>query len=260
MTPRLVPAAACGLLLLLLLAPVIVLIFSSFDGASFFRFPPREYSFRWYVAAWHSEEYRDALRVSVTVATLATLIAVPAGGLAAHALARSRLPGRRLIEAVLLAPLALPLIVWAIALLQIYARVGLSGTWTGLVLAHAAMVLPFPARILLATLTRIDPTLEHAAMTLGATPIRAFWRVTLPLAASGLATSAALGFLVSFNDVVVSSFLAGGHTMTFQVRLYSQLRSEGVDPMTVAIGAAIVGLIVVVAVVCERLFHWSRHV
>jgi putative spermidine/putrescine transport system permease protein len=97
-------------------------------------------------------------------------------------------------------------------------------------------------------------------MTLGATPIRAFWRVTLPLAASGLATSAALGFLVSFNDVVVSSFLAGGHTMTFQVRLYSQLRSEGVDPMTVAIGAAIVGLIVVVAVVCERLFHWSRHV
>ena len=244
----------------LMLSPVAVLVFSSFNPGTFFRFPPDSYSWRWYVAAWNSAEYRDALGVSVAVASLATGIAVPAGTLAAVALVRGRLPGRALVEAMLLAPLALPLIVWAIALLQIYARIGLSGTWTGLVLAHCVIVLPFAVRIMTASFQRTDPVLEQAAMTLGASPIRAFWRVGLPLALPGLLTAAALAFLVSFNDVVVSSFIAGARTMTFQVRLYSQLRSQGVDPITVAVGAAIAVLITLTAIVCERAFHWSRHV
>ena len=248
------------LALALMLSPVVVLVFSSFNPGTFFRFPPDGFSWRWYVAAWNSVEYRDALGVSVAVASMATVVAVPSGTLAALALVRGRLPGRRLIEAALLAPLALPLIVWAIALLQIYARVGLSGTWTGLVLAHSVIVLPFAVRIMAAHFQRVDPVLEQAARTLGASPARALWRVGLPLALPGLLTSVALSFLMSFNDVVVSSFLAGSRTMTFQVRLYSQLRSQGVDPITVAIGAAIVALIVTTAIVCERAFHWSRHV
>jgi putative spermidine/putrescine transport system permease protein len=244
----------------LMLSPIVVLVFSSFNPTSYFRFPPSGYSLRWYVAAWNSMEYREALRVSVLVAVAATAVALPCGSLAAFALARSNLPGRPLIEAVLLAPMALPLIVWAIALLQIYARIGLSGTWLGLILAHTVIVLPFAVRIMVATFQRVDPMLEQAAATLGAAPLRAFWRISLPLALPGLATSAVFAFLISFNDVVVSSFIAGAQTMTFQVRLYSQLRSEGVDPITVAIGAVIAGLIVILAIAGERLFRWSRYV
>ena len=80
----------------------------------------------------------------------------------------------------------------------------------------------------------------------------------MPLVASGLALSAAISFLVSFNDVIVSSFIAGARWITFPVRLYSELRSEGVDPITVAIGAAIVALILILGLAGERLFKWSR--
>ena len=249
-----------GLVILLMLSPVIVLVLSSFDAASYFRFPPSEYSLRWYVAAWRSSEYRRALGVSLGVSGAATLIAVPTGSLAALALVRGNLRGARSIETVLLAPLALPLIVWAIALLQIYARVGLTGTWSGLILAHAVIVLPFATRIMIAAFRRVDPLLEEAALTLGATPLRTFRRISLPLALPGVLTSAALGFFVSFNEVVVSSFIAGSRTMTFQVRLYAQLRSQGIDPITLAISAVIVAVIVIAAVLCERLFGWSRYV
>jgi len=169
-------------------------------------------------------------------------------------------PGRTIIQAVLLSPLALPLIVWGIALLQVYARIGLGGSLLGLVLAHTIIVLPFPVRIMIASFVRIDPELERAARTLGAPPARAFLRVSLPLAMPGLVVSVAFAFLTSFNDVVVSSFIAGARYLTFQVRLYAQLRSEGVDPITVAIGAALAAGIVLAAVLCERLFGWSRHV
>jgi putative spermidine/putrescine transport system permease protein len=243
-----------------LLAPIVVLVFSSFDTAPYFSFPPRGYSLRWYVAAWHSAEYQDALRVSLILAAGATLVAVPAGTAAAYALARGHWRGRGLVEALLLSPLALPLIVWAIALMQIYARIGLSGSMLGLLLAHIVIVLPFPTRIMLASFARIDPALEQAARTLGAPPLRAFLRVALPLAAPGGVISIAFAFLTSFNDVVVSSFIAGARSLTFQVRLYSQLRSQGVDPITLAIGAVLATAIVLAALVGERLFRWSRHV
>jgi putative spermidine/putrescine transport system permease protein len=243
-----------------ILAPIVVLVFSSFDTAPFFSFPPRGYSLHWYAAAWHSAEYRDALGVSLVLAATATLVSVPAGTAAAYALARARWRGRTLAQALLLSPLALPLVVWAIELMQLYARIGLSGSMLGLALAHTVIVLPFPVRIMLASFSRIDPTLEQAARTLGASSVRAFLRVDLPLAAPGIVISVAFAFLTSFNDVVVSSFIAGARSLTFQVRLYSQLRSQGVDPITLAIGAVLAAAIVLAAIVGERLFGWSRHV
>ncbi len=253
-------AVLTALVYAFVLAPIVVLVFSSFDTAPYFSFPPGGYSLHWYATAWQSAEYRDALGVSILLAATATLIAVPAGTAAAYALARATWRGRTVVQAILLSPLALPLIVWAIELMQFYARIGLSGTMLGLALAHTIIVLPFPVRIMLASFARIDPALEQAARTLGASPLRTFARVALPLAAPGLVISIAFAFLTSFNDVVVSSFIAGARSLTFQVRLYSQLRSQGVDPITLAIGAVLAAAIVLAAIVCERLFRWSRHV
>jgi putative spermidine/putrescine transport system permease protein len=109
-----------------------------------------------------------------------------------------------------------------------------------------------------ANFSQLDPNLVDAAASLGAPPSVAFRRITLPLVASGLALSAAISFLISFNDVIVSSFIAGARWITFPVRLYSELRSEGVDPITVAIGAAIVALILILGLAGERVFKWSR--
>lgn len=248
------------LTLVFLMSPIVVLIFSAFDNGKFFRFPPRELSLRWFEAAFHSAEYQKSLFTSTIVGLLATAVSLTLGTLAALAIVRSNLKSKLFFEVLLLAPLTLPLIVWAIALLQIYSRLGVSGSLGGLVLAHATITLPYTVRIMIATLGQIDPNLDAAAKSLGAPPLRAFLRITLPLALPGLLTSAAFSFLVSFNDVIVSTFIAGASWITFPVRLYSQLRGQGIDPITLAIGAMIIGAILVVVVVGEFLFKWSRRV
>lgn len=243
-----------------LLAPIIVLILASFDDSNFFRFPPQRLSLRWFEAAATSREYQSSLGISSLVAGLAATIAVASGSLAAYGLVRYRPRGAKLIEAILLAPLVLPLIVWAIALMQIYSALGLSGTLSGLVLAHTVITLPYAVRIMHATFERIDPQLEAAAVSLGARPFDVARRIVIPLALPGLLTSAAFSLLVSFNDVIVSALIAGGRWMTFPVRLYSQLRGQGVDPTTLAIGAGIIAIILVAAVIGELTMKWSRQV
>ncbi|WP_210529960.1 ABC transporter permease [Rubellimicrobium arenae] len=250
-----VRATGIGLILLFAVAPILVLILAAFDEGRFFRFPPRGLSMRWFIAAFESAEYRASVTRSVVVASLATVISVGLGGLAALGLVRGRPPGQAYLEALILAPLALPLVVWAIAFLQVLSYSGLGGTLFGLILAHVIITLPIAMRVILATFTRIDPDLEAAARSLGATPVRAFLRTTLPLARGGIAGAAALSFLVSFNDVVVSTFVAGAGWVTFPVRLYAQLRGEGIDPITLAIGAMIVGVIIVGAIATEL---WPR--
>ncbi|MCM5556322.1 ABC transporter permease [Pleomorphomonas sp. JP5] len=243
-----------------LLAPIAVLILASFDDGSFFRFPPQRLSLRWFEAATVSREYRSALGISSVVAVLAATIAVVAGSLAAYVLVRHRPRGARIIEAILLAPLVLPLIVWAIALMQIYSALSLTGTLTGLVLAHTVITLPYAVRIMHATFERIDPVFEAAATSLGARPFDVARRIIIPLALPGLLTSTAFSLLVSFNDVIVSALIAGGRWMTFPVRLYSQLRGQGVDPTTLAIGAGIIAIILLAAIVGELTMKWSRQV
>lgn len=253
-------AAVTFAVLLYLIAPIAVLIYSAFDDGKFFRFPPRELSLRWFRAALDSSEYRSALVNSTIIACLASVLSVTFGMMAALGLTRGGLRSRPAIEILLLAPLTLPLVVWAIALIQIYARLGLSGSFWGLLLAHTIIILPLSVRILMATLSNIDPNLEDAARSLGARPMRAFARTTLPLAMPGVLTSAAFGFLISFNDVVVTTFIAGASWMTFPVRMYSQLRGQGVDPITLAIGAMIVALILVIVALGEARFKWSRRI
>jgi putative spermidine/putrescine transport system permease protein len=243
-----------------LMSPILVLIFSAFDDGKFFRFPPRMLSLRWFEAAFASAEYQRSLFNSTILGLIATATSLPLGTMAAITIVRSNINRKVVFELLLLAPLTLPLIVWAIALLQIYARVGISGSLGGLVLAHATITLPYIVRIMIATLSQIDPNLEAAAKSLGATPLTAFARITLPIALPGLLTSAAFSFLVSFNDVIVSTFVAGSSWITFPVRLYSQLRGQGIDPITLAIGAMIIGSILVVVLIGELSFKWSRRV
>lgn len=246
--------------LVFLMAPIVVLIFSAFNDGRFFRFPPSDLSLRWFVAAMESAEYRRALWNSTIIALMATAISVGLGLAAAIGLERGRFGNRMLIEALLLAPLTLPLIVWAIGLLQIYAHLGISGSLGGLILAHSTITLPFSVRILLATIRQIDPGLEQAALSLGATPARAFLRVTLPLALPGILVSAAISFVVSFNEVIVSTFIAGAGWITFPVRLYSQLRGQGIDPITLAIGAMVVAALLIAVIVFEVCVRWSRRI
>ncbi|WP_189422292.1 ABC transporter permease [Devosia pacifica] len=245
---------------IVVLMPIVVVFFASFSDGNTFRFPPSGFSLKWYQAAFESSEYRNALSVSLLVGILATLVSLTAGTLAAYALSRSTFRGKTMIETLLLAPLALPHIVWAIGLLQIYAWLSIGGTLLGLVLAHAALTLPFAVRIMLSTFSQLDKTLQDAATTLGASPMRVVVHIVLPLIWPGVLTSALFTFLTSFNEVTVSVLIAGSRYLTYPVRLYSELRSQGIDPTTIAISAMLVAMIIVFALIGERFLNWSRRV
>lgn len=245
-------------ILLFLLAPVLVLILSAFDSGNIFRFPPRGYSLRWFEAAFAHSEYKTSLRVSALLAGIAMVIAVLLAGLAAFGIVRGKPRYALAVELLLLAPLTLPLVVWSIALLSIYASVGLNGTLPGLVLAHVTITMPFALRIMLASFGQIDPQLEAAAKSLGASPLRCLMRITLPLAMPGILSASVIAFLVSFNDVVVTTLIAGAGWMTFPVRTFSRLRTEGIDPTTIAISAMIVGATLIVVILGQRLLNLGR--
>jgi putative spermidine/putrescine transport system permease protein len=251
------------LIIIYLLIPIFVILISAFNGSRYYDFPPTSWTLRLFTVFASRPEYLTALGVSVKVALAAVGVSLVSGVMAAFALDRYKFPGNAFLQGVFLSPLLLPQIIWAIGLIQYFAliRIGdgnLLGTFAGLVLAHSVIVLPYVIRLVLASLKFVDVDLENAAMSLGAKPIRTFFEITLPLIAPGVLVSAVFGFMISFTDVVISSFVAGSRNITFPVRIYSEMRSQGLRPEVFAISAIVVTLIVIIALVGEKTVRWSR--
>jgi putative spermidine/putrescine transport system permease protein len=230
-----------ALVLLFLVLPVLVVVPLSFSDSLYLDFPPRGFSLQWYERLLGSEEWTGALWTSLRVGVLATLIATALGTAAALALARSRFRGKALLVGFLVSPMIVPVVVLAIALYAVYARLGLAGAYAGLVLAHAALGLPFVIVTVSATLTRVDPRLEQAALSLGATPWRTFRHVLLPLVRPGVITGALLAFITSWDEVVVALFVGGTRTTTLPRRMWEGLRSE-IDPTLAAASTLLVAV------------------
>lgn len=199
-----------GLTFALLYAPIAVTVLFSFNE------PLGRFNLLW--QGFTLENWRHPLRdaalsqaflTSLLVAVAAALIATVLGGLMALALGRFRLRGRGWIEALLVLPLTNPEIVLAASLLNLFASAGLQRGALTLLLSHSLFCLSYAALTVKARLAGLDRQLEEAAMDLGARPLAAFRRVTLPLLAPGLLAAALLSFSLSFDDYVVSSFTAG---------------------------------------------------
>lgn len=197
-------------------------------------------------------EWTGALWVSVQAGVLATLLACVLVAAAALAPARSRFPGKALVVGFLVSPMIVPVIVLAIALYGIYAKLKLVGSLTGLVIAHAALGLPYVIVTVSATLQRVDERLEHAALSLGATPWRAFRHVTFPLIRPGVIAGALLAFIASWQDVVIALFISGTRSGTLPKRMWKGLRSE-IDPTIAAVSTLLVAVSLALLVVLELL-------
>jgi putative spermidine/putrescine transport system permease protein len=247
--PVLLLAALCGFTLLL--APVLVVVAVSFSSGNFLTFPPPGLSLRWYAALFANAEILAALGTSallaLIVATLALLLGLPA----AYAIARLEFPGRGLLAGVLAAPLLLPSLVLGLALLLALQPLKLVATWPGLVIAHLTLAVPFAVRILTTAIAAVPPELEAAARTLGAGPIRAALRVTVPLAAPGAFAAAALTFLVSFDETVISLFLVGPRLTTLPVELF-RYAERRTDPLVAALSMLLVAIALAVVLLVER--------
>ncbi|WP_270937883.1 ABC transporter permease [Falsiroseomonas oryzae] len=218
---------AFGLLVLLFLVlPIAVVVPLSFSAGSFLHYPLPGLSLRWYAAFFASDFWLPALRNSLLVGTASAAVATLLGVPAAFGLWRARFPGRGLVMAVILAPMAVPAIVVAVALLLAFGPRGLANTFAGLVAAHAMLGVPFVVVTVLAALSRFDPVLLRAAASCGAGPWRAFLRVCLPRIMPGVAAGAVFAFATSLDETVVVLFLAGPGQRTLPRQMFAGLNDE----------------------------------
>ncbi len=215
-----------GLVVLFLLAPVIVLVPMSFGSAHIPEFPPRTLSLDQYRQFLGSKPWLDSLATSVRVALATTVAATTLGTMAAFGLVRGSFPGKAALSALLIAPRFVPVIITALALYALLARLRLVGTELGLVLAHTILASPYVIIIVSAVLRGFDRTLEQASQSLGAGPLQTVVRITLPLIRPGVASAALVAFVISFDEVVVAIFIAGTRAATLPKRMWDSIVFE----------------------------------
>jgi putative spermidine/putrescine transport system permease protein len=238
---RAVLRTVTGIVLVYLVAPIFVIVPLSFTSGQLLVFPLPGWSLQWYREFFTSPSWTSALGNSVLIGIATMCLATVLGTAAALGLHGSRSRFKALIFGLLITPLAVPVVIVAVALYYYFAAVGLVGTYLGLVLAHTVLALPFVIVTVSATLQSFDPNLVRAALSLGSSPTRAFRTVTLPIIAPGVIAGALFAFVTSFDEVVVALFLASPQQRTLPRQIFSGV-SENITP---AITAAAVILLVV---------------
>lgn len=238
-----------------ILLPLIVVIGVSFNAGSLFDFPPRGLSLRWYDALLGQSSFVHAfLNVSVVVGLATAVAATFLGALAAIALVRFRFSGRGFLEAFFLTPLVVPHILLGAALYLYFARLGLSASFTTLVISHVLIATPYVVRNIVAGLVGLDPMIEEAAVNLGANRLRAFILVALPQIRSALVSSVVFAFIVSFSDINVALFVSGPGTTTLPVYLFSQIQWQS-DPSIAAASTVQIVLVALVVAGLQKTFR-----
>lgn len=243
--------ALVAVLFAFLLAPVLLVIPLSFSADATMSWPPSGWSLRWYAAMLLQPELGAALRNSLILASVVTVAALAIAMPAAIAINRGTFAGREAVLSLLTAPLLLPTIVIGLALLIIFVGRGLIGTWPGLIMAHLLVTVPYALRVLVTALGGLPAGVEDAAATLGASPLQVFRRVTLPLMLPGAIAAAAIVFLVSFDEVVITLFIVGPQLSTLPVALYHYVEAR-TDPLVAAVSVLMVAFTLAIVLVLER--------
>jgi putative spermidine/putrescine transport system permease protein len=229
--------ALCLGVLLYLLLPILAIIPLSFSSSSFLAYPVPGWSLQWYDNLFTSPEWARAAKNSFIVAPAATLIATVLGTLTAVGLARVSFPGKGFLMALLIAPMVVPVVVVGVACYLFFAPLGLADSYLGLILVHAALGAPFVVTAVLATLQSFNHNLVRASLSLGAGPLTTFFRVTLPVIAPGVISGALFAFATSFDEVVVTLFIAGPEQATLPRQMFTGIR-ENINP-TIAAAATL---------------------
>lgn len=236
------------LVLLFLMLPILVIMPLSFNAEPFFTFTegmlsldPDAYSMRWYQEIVDDQKWRLAIWNSFVVGAAAATIATTLGTLAAVGLSSPWMPYKRLITALLLSPMIVPLIIIAAGMFFFYTQFNLVGTFTGLIIAHAALGVPFVIITVTATLSGFDRSLFIAGLSLGASPLKVFWDVVIPLIRPGVISGGLFAFVTSFDEVVLVLFLAGPEQRTIPRQMFSGLR-EQINPTILAVATLLVVL------------------
>jgi putative spermidine/putrescine transport system permease protein len=245
------------LLLAFMTLPTVVVIAVSFNPTAILSFPPAGFSLRWYANVLTYPQFQRAAVNSVMVTLGAVALALPIGTLAALALERARLRGRSLWAAALLSPLVVPGVAAGLGFLILAAALGLLRSRSVLIVAHVALVLPFVVRSVWVSVRNLDPALERAAASLGATPVRVFFRVTLPLLRPGLFAGLLFAVVVSVNEFVVSLFISNRVTEILPVAMFNYVVNY-TDPTIAALSSLFIAATFLVVWLADRYLNLGR--
>ncbi|WGW11528.1 ABC transporter permease [Saxibacter everestensis] len=236
---------------LFLLAPIIAVVLISFNGSARLSLDLGAPSFQWYVSMLTNQGFIEGAKVSfitaVAVASVVLVIGVPI----ALAIARYEFKGKTLISGLFLSPLLVPTVVLGLGLLLVFQPIGLTGTYLGIVIAHFGITVPYVIRTTLMSLTTSDVSCEEAAKVHGANSWTTFRRITLPIISPGLIAGGVMAFIISFDEAVISLFVAGSGRTTLPVEMFRYLQYRS-DPGVAALSVILIAISVVIVIVVER--------
>jgi len=254
----------CGLIFFFLIAPILIMVPLSFNAQPYFTFTyemlalkPEGYSLRWYEELFSSPNWLRSIRNSFIIGLASAALATTLGTVAALGLSRSHVPARGLLMGILISPMIVPLIISAAGMFFFFSSINLAQTFTGVILAHTALGVPFVVITVTATLIGFDESLARAGASLGATPRQTFFRITLPLIAPGVISGALFAFITSFDEIVIVLFVAGVEQRTIPREMWSGIR-EQISPTILAVATVLVMLSIALLTTVELLRRRSE--
>lgn len=237
----------CGFLL----APIIIVIVTSFSADQFMQFPPSGWSLRWYAEFFGDRRLMQGFFLSLTLATITAIVAGIFGSMAAFALTRMTSLAVGPVRSLHMAPLVTPGVVTGLAMLICFSAMGLRGSFFALVAGHVVLSIPFVVMIVVSGLQSFDKSIEEAAISLGANRFVAFLTVTIPAVKTSMISAAVFAFLNSFDEVVVTLFLPGPRTKTLPVAMFEYIQ-HNLDPLPAAISTVLIAISLVVVFITAR--------
>ncbi|TCK36226.1 putative spermidine/putrescine transport system permease protein [Paraburkholderia sp. BL8N3] len=245
------------LVILFVLAPLVIVVLVAFTPEQTLTLPTRALSLRWFRAILDYPDFISAfansLKLAFLSATLSLAIALPA----ALAIGRERFPGRAFLTGLFLSPLVIPSLVLGIAFLRFFAMIGATGSFAWLVAAHMIVITPFVMRLVLASVSGFDRSVEHAAQSLGAGRWTTFRRITLPIILPGITGGWLLAFINSFDELTMSIFVTSPQTVTLPVRMY-MYATESLDPMMASVSALVIFITAAAMLLLDRVYGLNR--
>ncbi|TNE40353.1 MAG: ABC transporter permease [Alphaproteobacteria bacterium] len=231
------------LVYLFMFLPVAVVVLLSFNDNEFGSFPITGVSLRWFLKLAHNDAILRAFQTSIVLGALTAVISTTLGVLASLALVRYRMPGKNMISTLLIAPILVPEVVLAVALLLFLNALSLPKSFPLLLMGHVIFTLPFVVLVVQARLIGIRRDVEEAAMSLGASPVQTFFQITLPLLAPAVFAGMLFAFTISFDDITGTLFWKPGGVETVPTQIFAMLRNS-ISPEINALGTVMIVLTV----------------
>jgi putative spermidine/putrescine transport system permease protein len=246
-------------ILFFLVSPLLAIVPLSLTSSAFMQYPIPSYSLRWYEDFLTNPDWISAFRNTFIIGTATAAIATTLGTLAALGLSRDGFPFKRLVTSFFILPIVMPAIVLAVATYFAFAPLGLTNSFTGVILAHTTLAVPFVVITVGAALSGFDQNLVRAATSLGATPLKTFFKVTLPLLFPGVMSGAVIAFATSLDEVVMILFLAGPDQNTIPRQMFNGIKYF-ISPTITAVATMLIMVsVLMLAAVGALRARASRH-